>query len=105
VNADVDAYTETPNCRKILGKAQKNSNLPKTNRVLKPKYNLSAGQVFTFYLPWGRRAPMPPSVTPLVLFTLRASRTVTCRAGHYAPTDLFKSWKITMCWAHVQGRS
>ena len=47
VNPDVDGYTTTLNHRKILLKTQKNNNLRKSKRILKPKYRykLSGDQV------------------------------------------------------------
>jgi len=60
-----DGYNKTLNHRKILRKAQKIKNLLKIKRILKPKYKLSGGPVFTISLPglgWGRLAPLP-SVT------------------------------------------
>jgi len=41
-------YTKNLNHLKILGKTQKNNNLLKTKIILKPKYKLSLGPVFTF---------------------------------------------------------
>jgi len=68
VNADVDGYNKTLNHRKILRKTEKNKNLLKTKRTLKPTISgkLSFGPVFTFCLP-GRsiRPSGPPSITPL----------------------------------------
>ena len=40
-----------PNQRKILRKTQKDDNLLKTKRRLKPKYKLGGGMVFTFSRP------------------------------------------------------
>jgi len=56
VNLDVDyGYTKT------LNHTQKIKNLLKTERILKPKYKLSGGPIFTISLP-GREqfAPLPP---------------------------------------------
>jgi len=55
VNPDVDGYNKILNHREILRKTQKNNNLLKTTRILKPKYKLSGGQVFTFSLFGGWR--------------------------------------------------
>jgi len=64
VNLDVDGYTKTLNHRKIIPKIQKNNNLLKTKTILKPKYKLSGGSVYTFSLPrWGNSALFPLSVT------------------------------------------
>jgi len=51
----------------LLRKAQKNNNILKTKRILKPKYKLSGGAVFTFSLPGGAIRPSAPSITPLVM--------------------------------------
>jgi len=40
VNPDVDSYAKTLNHRKIIRKTQRNNNLLKTKRILKPKYHL-----------------------------------------------------------------
>jgi len=50
VNPDVDGYTKTLN-RKIIRKAQKIKKLQKIKGILKPKYKLSGGPVFTISLP------------------------------------------------------
>jgi len=39
-NPYVDGYAETLNPRKIIRKTQKNNNLLKSKRMLKPKYHL-----------------------------------------------------------------
>jgi len=38
---DVDGYTKTLNHQNVLRKTQKNNNLLKTKRILKPKYSMS----------------------------------------------------------------
>jgi len=38
VNPDVDRYAKTLNHRKSIRKTQKDNNLLKTKRILKPKY-------------------------------------------------------------------
>ena len=53
VNLDVDGYTKTLNHRRIIRKMQKNNNLLQTTTILKPKYKLSGGLIFTFSLPRG----------------------------------------------------
>jgi len=54
VNPDVDGCTKTLNHRKTFRQTQTKNNLLKTKRILKPKYKLSGGPVFTFSLPgWG----------------------------------------------------
>jgi len=40
VNPDVDSYDKTLNHWKIIREKQKNNNLLKTKRMLKPKYHL-----------------------------------------------------------------
>jgi len=67
VNPDVDGYTQTLNHRKILRKTQKN-NLLKTKIILKPKYKVGGGPVFTPSLPGAIRLSSP-SVTPLLMST------------------------------------
>jgi len=52
VNPNVYGCIITINQRKILRKVQKNDNLLKTERLLKPTYKLSGGLVLTFSLPW-----------------------------------------------------
>jgi len=52
VNPGVDSYTKTLNHRKILRKTQKTT-LLKNKKILKPKYELSGGPIFTFSLPGG----------------------------------------------------
>jgi len=44
---------------------QKNNNLLKTNRILKPNETLSGGPFFTFSLPGRQFAPLTPSVVSL----------------------------------------
>jgi len=63
VNLDEDGYTKskTLNHRKIIRKIQKNNNLLKTKTIIKPKYKLGGGSVFTFSLRRGGKFdPMPP---------------------------------------------
>jgi len=48
VNLDVGGCTKTINHRNIIRNMQKNNNLLKTKTILKPKYKLSGGSVFTF---------------------------------------------------------
>jgi len=61
VNLDVGGYIKTINHRNIIRKMQKNNNLLKTKTILKPKYKLSVGSVFTFNLPKGGKFdPLPP---------------------------------------------
>jgi len=56
---DADDNTKTLNHRKMLQKTKKQQ--PSENqRILKPKYKQSGGPVFTFSLPRGRFAPLPP---------------------------------------------
>jgi len=53
VNSDVDGYSKTPNPfgGKYSKKRKKNNNLAKTIRILKLKYKLGGGRVFTLSLP------------------------------------------------------
>jgi len=51
----MDGYTKTRNNRKT----QKSNNLPKTNKIVIPKYKLDGGLDFTFSLPRGRFIPLP----------------------------------------------
>ena len=61
VNLDVGGCTKTINHRNIIRNMQKNNNLLKTKTILKPKYKLSGGSVFTFSLPRGGKFdPLPP---------------------------------------------
>jgi len=60
VNLDVDGYTKTLNHRRIIRKMQKHNNLQQTTTILKPKYKLSGGSIFTFSLPRGGKFdPLP----------------------------------------------
>jgi len=59
VNPDVDGCKKALHIWKILRKAQKNNNLMKTKRILKPKYKLSGRPVFTVSLPVGGGAIRP----------------------------------------------
>ena len=61
VNPNVDVHTKTWNRWKTLRKSQKNNTLLKIKRVLKLKYKLSGGPVFTFSLPVGQFALSPPT--------------------------------------------
>jgi len=74
-----DGYNKTLNHRKILRKAQKIKNLLKIKRILKPKYKLSGGPVFTISLPGlggGDWRLCPPSLMPLVKSAYGASPTM-----------------------------
>jgi len=44
---------QNPKYQTILRKTQKNSKLQKGKRILKPKYELSGGPIFTYSLPGG----------------------------------------------------
>jgi len=65
VNTDMDAKTKILSHRKIIRKAQKNNNLLKTKRMLKPKYKV--GDRFLQLACQGSNSPplCHPSVTPL----------------------------------------
>jgi len=61
VNLNVGGYTKTTNHRNMVQKMQRNNNLLKIKTILKPKYKLSGGSVFTFSLPRGGNFhPLPP---------------------------------------------
>ena len=60
VNANVGGYTKTLDHRKILRKNQICNELLKTKRIIKPKYRLSGGSVFTFSLARGTIHPLSP---------------------------------------------
>jgi len=67
VNADVDGYNKTLNHRKMLRKTQKNKNLLKTKRTLKPTIS---SKLFRpgFHILLAREVDSPsgpPSITPL----------------------------------------
>jgi len=59
VNLDVDGYTKILNHRKIIRNIQRND-LLKTKTILKPKYKLSGGSVYTFSLPRGGNSTLCP---------------------------------------------
>jgi len=61
VNPVVDGYTKTLNHQKIVRKYKKNSNPLKIKRVVKSKYKLSGGPVFTFSVPGGQFGSLPPA--------------------------------------------
>jgi len=63
-NLDVGGYTKILNHRKIIRKIQKTNHLLKTKTILKPRYKLSGGSVYTFSLPRGGNSTLCPlSVT------------------------------------------
>jgi len=67
VNADVvDVYTVLAKKVKTSRKTQKSNN-QKTQRILNINMSAKGGPIFTFSLPEGRLAPLPPAVTPLTI--------------------------------------
>ena len=64
-NLDLDGYTKTLNHRKILRKTRKTTYLkPKEHRTDR---QTNWGPSFTFSMPGGKFAPLPPAFTPLAI--------------------------------------
>jgi len=72
VNQEVDGNTKTNNPRNA-----ENNNLLKIKRILKPKYKVSGGPVFTFSLPGGN-SPFCPQSLNVSGYDILYLHTVSC---------------------------